>query len=50
MPDYIPDQDILSAVCNKPITTDKFHLAEVSIRISNPLKTIEFYTGILGMK
>lgn len=49
MPDFIPNEEVLAAVQPKPKSTKDFLLAEVSIRISNPVKTIEFYTGVLGM-
>lgn len=29
--------------------TEKFVLTETCLRISDPIKTIEFYTGVLGM-
>ena len=43
------DEEIKEAIQNKPKIAEEFHLAEVSIRISNPLATIRFYTGVLGM-
>ena len=45
----IPDEEIKAAIQSKPKIAENYHLAEVSIRISNPLATIKFYTGVLGM-
>lgn len=45
----IPDEEIKAAIQIKPKIAENYHLAEVSIRISNPLATIKFYTGVLGM-
>ena len=45
----IPDEEIKAAIQSKPKIAENYHLAEVSIRISNPLGTIKFYTGVLGM-
>ena len=45
----IPDEEIKAAIRSKPKIAENYHLAEVSIRISNPLATIKFYTGVLGM-
>lgn len=45
----IPDYEVKAAIQSKPKIAENYHLAEVSIRISNPLATIKFYTGVLGM-
>ena len=47
---YPTDEQVKNAV--KRINrseTEKFVLTETCVRISDPLKTIEFYTGVLGM-
>ena len=46
---YPTEAEIRNAVQPKPKIADDFLLAEVFIRISNPLATIKFYTGVLGM-
>jgi len=46
---YPTEAEIRNAIQPKPKIAEDFLLAEVSIRISNPLATIKFYTGVLGM-
>ena len=46
---YPTKEEIASAVQEQHDSTKQFVLTETAIRISNPLATIKFYTGVLGM-
>ncbi|XP_066924487.1 lactoylglutathione lyase-like [Clytia hemisphaerica] len=46
---YPSKEEISNAVQESHSSTKQFVLTETAIRISKPLETIKFYTGVLGM-